>query len=714
MKIPVAALAAAAAISQPAVATSSELQQEPAAEEKRYPVSRVVGLLKDMKTQLEDEGDMDQQTYEKFAAWCEENDKEKTKAIADAEAKLIQLEETINKAAAKIETSKVEIGALEKEIAENQKSLEQATTMREKASAEFTEEEKEMLESIRALEAAIMVLSKHHSAGAALIEDGLRGTAAATSAAQTAAMKQAVSTAAAQLRAHGSMLRGIVTPQQRKLVSALAEKMTQPEDYFDAAPTFKQSYAPQSGEIFGILNQMKETFEGNLAQSQKDELADQDSYKALKEAKESEIKAGQTALEDKQLQLATAEKTLVQSKNDQEDTRTTLRADKDFLQELKLKCMSTDQDWEERQKVRADELKAVNEAISILTSDDAREMFDRVWNPASFLQLRAARSSKEGGRKAAAAVLLKTGNPKLAALATKVQLDAFTQVKKAIDDMVADLLKEAEDEQQHKDFCVGELNSNEKETASGVHRKAKLEAKIDHITTNIHNLNTTIETLHSEIDELKTQREEAKKERALQNEAFNATVTDQRKTQMLLGQALTSLKAAYRTQAERHAEVDAKLAKASLVQVQAHKQTPEPKGFSDYEKQRGSNPVIALLEHILDDAKAMEQEAIAAEDEARETYQDFVQQTVRGVEAKQAAIIDRNQEKTAAEEELLQAESEHGGAVDTLDALAANLAELKKDCDWFLKNFDARVKGREEEVAALREAKAFLSGMQSS
>ena len=45
-----------------------------------------------------------------------------------------------------------------------------------------------------------------------------------------------------------------------------------PSDYFDAEPTFKQSYAPQSGAIFGILKQMKETFETNLENSQKEEM----------------------------------------------------------------------------------------------------------------------------------------------------------------------------------------------------------------------------------------------------------------------------------------------------------------------------------------------------------------------------------------------------------------------------------------------------------
>ena len=31
-------------------------------------------------------------------------------------------------------------------------------------------------------------------------------------------------------------------------------------DYFDDAPILKQSYDPQSGEIFVILKQMKESF----------------------------------------------------------------------------------------------------------------------------------------------------------------------------------------------------------------------------------------------------------------------------------------------------------------------------------------------------------------------------------------------------------------------------------------------------------------------
>merc|ERR1711977_436337 len=119
-----------------------------------------------------------------------------------------------------------------------------------------------------------------------------------------------------EMQRHASLLEGTLTRSQRKSVAAFVQS---PGDYFDAAPTFKQSYAPQSGEIFGILRQMKETFESNLSQSQKDELANQKAYEDLKAAKEEEIAEGQAQLDRKTEELATTDEKLAQSKQDIED-----------------------------------------------------------------------------------------------------------------------------------------------------------------------------------------------------------------------------------------------------------------------------------------------------------------------------------------------------------------------------------------------------------
>merc|ERR1719155_166391 len=181
------------------------------------------------------------------------------------------------------------------------------------------------------------------------------------------------------------MLEEIISPAQRKAVTAFVQA---PGDYFDAEPTFKQSYAPQSGAIFGILKQMKETFETNLSNSQKEEMQAQQAYEDLKAAKENEIKAG-TELKDKKTQeLADTDSKLAQDKEDLEDTRNSLSADQKFLMNLKETCQNTDQEWEERQKARQEEMEAVSEALAILSSDDAHDTFTSTFN---FLQKKAVK-----------------------------------------------------------------------------------------------------------------------------------------------------------------------------------------------------------------------------------------------------------------------------------------------------------------------------------
>merc|ERR1719445_2323810 len=126
-----------------------------------------------------------------------------------------------------------------------------------------------------------------------------------------------------ELSKHASILEGVLTPSSRRAIGSFVQS---PEDYFDAEPTFKQSYAPQSGEIFGILKQMKETFETNLSSSQKEEMANQKAYEDLKAAKEEEIAAGQAQIDTKTQELASTDEKLARAKEDIEDTRSTLSA----------------------------------------------------------------------------------------------------------------------------------------------------------------------------------------------------------------------------------------------------------------------------------------------------------------------------------------------------------------------------------------------------
>jgi len=646
---------------------------------KNRPVSKVITLLKDMLKQLEKEAEEDEEIYDKMACWCETNDKEKTKSIADAEARISDLTTKIEELTASSARLNTEIKNLEKEVAENQAALDKATAIRQKQLAEFNEEEKDLLESISALKSAVTVLSKHNSL-LQMPRSHIVGVAA---------------TVQNEMQKHASLL--VLTHAQKRAMSSFIQS---PEDYFDAEPTFKQSYAPQSGEIFGILKQMKETFETNLSSSQKEEMANQKAYEELKAAKEDEIAAGQSQIDSKTQELADTDEKNAQAKEDVADTKKSLSADEQFLMMLKEKCSMTDSEWEERQKTRQLEMEACSKALAVLSSDDAHDLFTKTFNP-SLLQKENAMHSERRNQasKLLSSVAKKLQNPRLATLAVRVRLDAFTRVKKAIDDMVAQLLKEKEDEIKHKDFCVEEFNTNELQTEKKEREKQDLTAKIEDLELTIKQLTEAIDQLKAEVAEMQVQLKRAGEDREKENKEFQMTVADQRATQKLLTAALNILKGFYE-----------KKAKAALLQTQQPAGPPPPPGFEAYKKNAAAPGVMGMIQQIINDAKAMEAETIRSEEDAQKAYEDFVKDTNNSIEEKSKDIVNKSESKAKAEADLVEAKENKEAVMLELEQLSNYKAELHSSCDFVMKNFEIRQTARDEEIEALKQAKAILSG----
>merc|ERR1711874_255815 len=164
----------------------------------------------------------------------------------------------------------------------------------------------------------------------------------------------------------------------------------------------------------------------------KEEMANQKAYEDLKAAKEAEIKAGQEQIDSKTQELADTDEKNAQAKEDLEDTKKSLSADEQFLMMLKEKCSMTDSEWEERQKTRQLEMEAVSKALAVLSGDDAHDLFTKTFNP-SFLEKEASLNSQRRSQasKLLSSVAQKLQSPRLATLAVRVRLDAFTRVKKA-------------------------------------------------------------------------------------------------------------------------------------------------------------------------------------------------------------------------------------------------------------------------------------------
>merc|ERR1719443_595043 len=133
----------------------------------------------------------------------------------------------------------------------------------------------------------------------------------------------------------------------------------------------------------------------------------------------------------------------------------------------------------------------------------------------------------------------------------------------------------------------------------------------------------------------------AGEDREKANKDFQMTVADQRATQKLLQAALGILKGFYE--------------KAALVQKQTTsgaKQPagpPPPPGFKSYEKNAASGGVMGMMSGIINDAKAMEAEAIRGEESAQKTYEEFVMDTNMSIEEKVKDITGKTEAKAKAE-----------------------------------------------------------------
>jgi len=334
------------------------------------PMQKVINLLNDMQKQMEKDANEDQDLSDKMGCECLTQDKEKTASIAKATSLLSDLKakiEELKSSGAGLET---EIKGLKTELAADTTALKEATSMRDKQLAEFTKEEKETVISMKNLEGAIVVLKKTNS---------LMQVPHSAVVNVAAAVQQVLQTQA-------SMVADLLSPQERQAVTAFVQN---PDAYRAAANAAKHnsfsalqessgeesamSSAEESdaqadalgpsGEIFGILKQMKETFETNLAASQEKEKGNQKDFEALKTAKLGEIAAGKKQLDTKETQLADGNDALSQAKVNNKDTQRSLDADTKFLADLKEKCAIQDKEFADRKKKRSNGDRSCDEGL---------------------------------------------------------------------------------------------------------------------------------------------------------------------------------------------------------------------------------------------------------------------------------------------------------------------------------------------------------------
>eukprot|EP00747_Dinoflagellata_sp_TGD_P189197 gnl/TRDRNA2_/TRDRNA2_49204_c0_seq1.p1 gnl/TRDRNA2_/TRDRNA2_49204_c0~~gnl/TRDRNA2_/TRDRNA2_49204_c0_seq1.p1 ORF type:complete len:714 (-),score=278.84 gnl/TRDRNA2_/TRDRNA2_49204_c0_seq1:47-2188(-) len=696
-----------------AASAASTMSREVTMNNKERPIAKVVGLLSDMKEELEKEAEDDKDVFEQLTCWCTTNDKEKSEAIDTAKAKIDQLTATIEESTGKIGELKSKYTAARNELDSDKKGLVEANELRMKESKDFAKTEKDLLSAISAAKGAITTLSKQNP--------------------ELAQLKVAVhhlrEAKVPQMAESGFLGKG-----ENQIFKAFIHS-TETAESTAFLSMGHRSNAPASGQIFGILKQMKEDFEANLSEAQKEEKKAIKEYEMLKAAKKDEIAVGEKLKIELDESLSEFGEKKANAKKELTDTQEQLANDTEFLANLREECEKMNAEYDARVKSRLEEMGAVEDTIAFLNSDEAHSLAGKTVDSASFIQkppksesdseaeddddaamdaeldesfvqVSATTASKAAMRarlQRAAKVLREAGGeagaPKLVLLATSVQLDAFTEVKQNIDMMTAELKKQQADEVDEKDWCIGELNTNKKQTDKGYEKKEELEAKQADLKQTVAGLTSEIESNKASILKLTMEMSKAGDLREKENADYQQTVMDHSLVQQILKKAVDKMKEVY-----------------SLGQMASGVTMDSADAPAKFSKKGGSkNPagakIVTMIETIIKDSEKAVDEAMTSEKDAQNAYEIFVKDSNTAITKATESNANMSGSRSKAKASLAAAETDFKQTMKHLEGLNAVLGDLSKQCDYLLKNFDTRQAARQAEIEALGEAKQILSGM---
>merc|ERR1719261_1326310 len=131
---------------------------------------------------------------------------------------------------------------------------------------------------------------------------------------------------------------------------------------------------------------MKDDMEKSLSEATADEAQAAEAFENMKAAKTNEITVASEAIEAKGVRSGALAVSVVESQGALDDSSTELADATKYLATLKATCEEKSKEWSARQGMRAQEVAAISEAISILNDDDALDVFKKAIPSAALLQ----------------------------------------------------------------------------------------------------------------------------------------------------------------------------------------------------------------------------------------------------------------------------------------------------------------------------------------
>jgi chromosome segregation ATPase len=651
-------------------------------------------MLQSIQKKVEAEGERDLDLHEKFMCYCKTGASKLAESIAAAEAKIKGTGSASAEAAGQKSQLEAGLATAKADRTSAKEAIAKATAIRAEEAAAFAASKSESETNIAALTKAL-----------ASIEKGVAGSFLQTDAAQR--VRQAVEA--------GNM----ADLDRQDVMSFLSGESSAP-----------------SSQIIGILKQLGDEMAADLKDAVASENAAIQAFDDLVAAKTKEINALTVAVEEKSTRLGEVGVSMAQMGGAMGDAEDSLADDKKFLADLEKNCGTAQATYDAVVKSRTEELLALADTINLLNSDEALELFKKVL-PSAAASLVQVEVSTATVRARALSLIRSNHNPKFdfIALALRGKANGFAKVIAMVDDMVASLKKEQEDDNSKKEYCAKEFDSSEDKKKQLEQADSDADKAIADTDETLATLAEEIKALQDGIKSLDAQVADATAQRKQENGAYKELMTGNTAAKELIGMAKNRLQKfynpkLYKAPPKRELTEEQRIA-VSMGETLAP--TPAPGGISgtgitafaqDLEepapapqavagpskKTEESGGVIAMLDLLVKD---LDKEMTVGETDEKDAQADY-EQAMADSKKKRAddakTLGDKEADKAEAESQLEDHKDTKASLGKELQANGEYIASLHGECDWLLQNFDSRKEARTGEIDALGKAKAVLSG----
>jgi len=302
------------------------------------PVQKVVTMLEDLQTQVIMEGKTEAKSYDKFACFCKDMSEEKTWDIEDAQDLIADLTATINQKTADREDYDQVIAEQSQILEEKEKTMEESAALRKKNYDAFMLELNDCYTATKEIDFAVVELkAREKEVHSSLVS--LKG------------MTKTVRKMALLAEALG------LESKHRKAVDALLQQDPEVpmEDFtFDATEVIKE------------VKELKPGFEGRIKELKLAESKSVFEHTSVMQALTDEKKAAEKTLAEAEKMKAEAMKTIADSQQQLTTTSAQMTDDQAYLKDLMELCNTKSKEWDQRSKMRQDELTALTSALSIM------------------------------------------------------------------------------------------------------------------------------------------------------------------------------------------------------------------------------------------------------------------------------------------------------------------------------------------------------------